>query len=195
MIDDCHGTGFLGKTGRGTAEHCDVLEKVDIINSTLGKSLGGALGGFTTARKEVIDILRQRSRPYLFSNSLPPSIVGSTLKVFDIISKDYSYRDKLEENNNYFRKKITDAGFEVTGQSPIVPIMLYDAKIATDFASDMLKKGIYVIGFSYPVVPKGKARIRVQLSAAHSQEQINKCVDAFTEIGKIRGILKTFSRV
>jgi len=195
MIDDCHGTGFLGKTGRGSAEHHGVLDKVDIINSTLGKALGGALGGFTTARQEIIDILRQRSRPYLFSNSLPPSVIGSSLKVFDIISKDFSYRDKLEQNNTYFRKKITGAGFEVTGQSPIVPIMLYDAKLASDFANDMLKKGIYVIGFSYPVVPKDKARIRVQLSAGHTKEQIDKCVDAFIEIGKVRGVIKSFSRI
>jgi len=195
MIDDCHGTGFLGKTGRGSAEHCGVLEKVDIINSTLGKALGGALGGFTTGRQEVIDILRQRSRPYLFSNSLPPAVVGSTLKVFDIIAKDYSYRDRLEENNTYFRQRITENGFDVTGKSPIVPIMLYDAKLATDFANDMLRKGIYVIGFSFPVVPKDKARIRVQISASHTKEQIDKCVDAFIEIGKARGVIKSFSRI
>lgn len=190
MIDDCHGSGFLGKTGRGSPEHCGVLDKVDIINSTLGKALGGALGGFTTARQEVIDILRQRSRPYLFSNSLPPAVVGSSLKVFEILSKDTSLRDQLEKNNIHFRRRIKEAGFDVLGQSPIVPIMLYDAKVATDFANDMLEKGIYVIGFSYPVVPKGKARIRVQLSAAHTAEQIDRAVDAFIEIGKKRGVIK-----
>eukprot|EP01114_Cavostelium_apophysatum_P022499 TRINITY_DN8162_c0_g1_i1.p1 TRINITY_DN8162_c0_g1~~TRINITY_DN8162_c0_g1_i1.p1 ORF type:complete len:431 (-),score=100.07 TRINITY_DN8162_c0_g1_i1:8-1300(-) len=191
MIDDCHATGFLGKTGRGSAEHHGVLDRVDIINSTLGKALGGALGGFTTAKQEVIDMLRQRSRPYLFSNTLPPAVIGATLKVFEIISNDTTLRDKLEKNTQHFRKRITDAGFDVAGKDhPITPIMLYDAKLATDFANDMLTKGIYVIGFSFPVVPKDKARIRCQISAAHSIQQIDKCVDAFIDIGKKRGLLK-----
>jgi len=194
MVDDCHASGFLGKTGRGSAEYYGVLDRVDIINSTLGKALGGALGGFTTASQEVIDLLRQRSRPYLFSNTLPPAVVGATLKVFEIIDRDASLRNRLEKNMQHFRKRIKDAGFVILGNDhPIVPIMLGNAKLASDFANDMLERGIYVIGFSYPVVPKEKARIRVQLSAAHTIEQIDKAVNAFIEIGIKRGVLKKAS--
>eukprot|EP01116_Phalansterium_solitarium_P002495 TRINITY_DN12544_c0_g1_i1.p1 TRINITY_DN12544_c0_g1~~TRINITY_DN12544_c0_g1_i1.p1 ORF type:complete len:424 (-),score=113.14 TRINITY_DN12544_c0_g1_i1:283-1554(-) len=191
MIDECHATGFVGKTGRGTPELFNVMDRVDIINSTLGKALGGAMGGYTTARQEIVDLLRQRARPYLFSNTLPPAIVGSTQKVFDLISNDSSRRDIVERNTRHFRKRMTDAGFTIAGKNhPISPVMLYDAKLATDFANDMLEKGIYVIGFSFPVVPRGQARIRVQLSAAHSIEDVDRCVDAFIEIGKKRGVLK-----
>jgi len=194
MVDDCHASGFLGKTGRGSAEYYGVLDRVDIINSTLGKALGGALGGFTTASQEVIDLLRQRSRPYLFSNTLPPAVVGATMKVFEIIDRDASLRNRLEKNMQHFRKRIKDAGFVILGNDhPIVPIMLGNAKLASDFANDMLERGIYVIGFSYPVVPKEKARIRVQLSAAHTIEQIDKAVNAFIEIGIKRGVLKKAS--
>eukprot|EP01117_Protostelium_nocturnum_P004872 TRINITY_DN1765_c0_g1_i1.p1 TRINITY_DN1765_c0_g1~~TRINITY_DN1765_c0_g1_i1.p1 ORF type:complete len:438 (-),score=81.34 TRINITY_DN1765_c0_g1_i1:135-1448(-) len=191
MIDDCHATGFLGKTGRGTAEYHNVLDRVDIINSTLGKALGGAMGGFTTGKKQIIEILRQRSRPYLFSNTLPPSIIGSTLKVFDIISENTSLRDQLEKNTNHFRKEIISAGFDVIGKDhPITPLMIYDARIANVFARDMLKRGIYVVGFSFPVVPKEKARIRIQLSAAHTKENIDQAIEAFIAVGKEHKIIK-----
>lgn len=190
MVDDCHASGFIGKTGRGTAEHCDVLGRVDIITGTLGKALGGAMGGYTTGRKEIVDMLRQRSRPYLFSNSLAPAIVGASIKVFDLLSKTTELRDKLESNKNYFREKVISAGFDIKeGASPIVPIMLYDAKLAQDFADALLKEGIYVIGFFYPVVPKGEARIRVQLSAAHEKEHLDKAIEAFIRIGKDLGVI------
>lgn len=185
MTDECHCTGFLGKTGRGSIEVNDVMGRVDIITGTLGKALGGAMGGFTSGRKEIIEMLRQRSRPYLFSNSLAPSIVGASIKVFDILSETTELRDKLEENTKYFRQKMTDAGFDIKpGIHPIVPIMLYDAKLSQDMAAKLLDEGIYVIGFFYPVVAKGQSRIRVQLSAAHSKEDIDKCVSAFVKVGK-----------
>jgi glycine C-acetyltransferase len=185
MIDECHSTGFIGKTGRGVHEYYNVMDRVDIITGTYGKALGGASGGFTAARKEIVDILRQHSRPYLFSNTLAPAIVGATLKVFDIISNDTTLRDKLEENTTFFRTEMTKAGFDIIpGIHPIVPIMLYDAKLSQTFAKMLLEEGIYVIGFFYPVVPKGKARIRVQLSAAHEKEHIQKAIDAFIKVGK-----------
>ncbi|CAL2105391.1 2-amino-3-ketobutyrate CoA ligase [Tenacibaculum sp. 190524A02b] len=185
MIDECHASGFIGKTGRGTIELKDVLGRVDIITGTLGKALGGAMGGFTTGRKEIIDMLRQRSRPYLFSNSLAPAIVGASLKVFEILENDTSLRDKLEENTNYFRTKMETAGFDLVGaDAAIVPVMLYDAKLSQTMASKLLDEGIYVIGFFYPVVPKEKARIRVQLSAAHTKAHIDKAVEAFVKVGK-----------
>mgnify|MGYP006266615017 FL=1 len=185
MVDDCHSTGFMGKTGRGTHEHCDVMGRVDIITGTYGKALGGASGGFTAARKEIVDILRQRSRPYLFSNTLAPAIVGASIKVLDLLSSSTALRDKLEYNTKYFREKMTEAGFDILpGHHPIVPIMLYDAKLSQEFADRLLKEGIYVIGFFYPVVPKGKARIRVQLSAAHDMEHLDKAIQAFTKVGK-----------
>ena len=185
MVDECHASGFIGKTGRGTIELKNVLGRVDIITGTLGKALGGAMGGFTTGKKEIIDILRQRSRPYLFSNSLAPAIVGASLKVFEIISKDTSLRDKLENNTNYFRKGMEKAGFDLVGaDAAIVPVMLYDAKLSQDMANALLDEGIYVIGFFFPVVPKEKARIRVQLSAAHTQEHLDKAIAAFTKVGK-----------
>lgn len=185
MTDECHCTGFLGKTGRGSIEVNDVIGKVDIITGTLGKALGGAMGGFTSGRKEIIDMLRQRSRPYLFSNSLAPSIVGASIKVFDLLSETTELRDKLEENTKYFREKMTAAGFDIKpGIHPIVPIMLYDAKLSQDMAAKLLEEGIYVIGFFYPVVAKGLARIRVQLSAAHSKEDLDKCIGAFVKVGK-----------
>jgi len=185
MIDECHSTGFIGKTGRGVHEHYNVMDRVDIITGTYGKALGGASGGFTAARKEIVDILRQHSRPYLFSNTLAPAIVGATLKVFDIISNDTTLRDKLEENTTFFRTEMTKAGFDIIpGIHPIVPIMLYDAKLSQTFAKMLLEEGIYVIGFFYPVVPKGKARIRVQLSAAHDKGHIQKAIDAFIKVGK-----------
>lgn len=185
MIDECHSTGFIGKTGRGVHEYYNVMDRVDIITGTYGKALGGASGGFTAARKEIVDILRQHSRPYLFSNTLAPAIVGATLKVFDIISDDTTLRDKLEENTTFFRTEMTKAGFDIIpGIHPIVPIMLYDAKLSQTFAKMLLEEGIYVIGFFYPVVPKGKARIRVQLSAAHDKEHIQKAIDAFIKVGK-----------
>lgn len=185
MIDECHATGFIGKNGIGTPEIKDVLGRVDIITGTLGKALGGAMGGYTTGQKDLIELLRQRSRPYLFSNSLAPSIVGATLKVFELIERDNSLRDKLEENTNYFKEKMKNAGFDIiNGDSAIVPVMLYDAKLAQQMASDLLEEGIYVIGFFYPVVPKGKARIRVQLSAAHDKNHIDSAVEAFVKIGK-----------
>jgi glycine C-acetyltransferase len=185
MVDDSHATGFIGKTGRGTHEANDVIGRVDIITSTLGKALGGALGGFTSGKKEVIDMLRQRSRPYLFSNSLAPGIVGAATKVLELISDDTSRRDRVMENAQYFRTKMQEAGFDIPeGDAAIVPVMLYDAKLSQQMADKLLDEGIYVIGFFYPVVPKGKARIRVQLSAAHTPEHLDKAIAAFTKIGK-----------
>ncbi len=190
MVDDSHATGFMGKMGRGTHEHCGVMGRVDIITSTLGKALGGASGGFTASHKEIVEILRQRSRPYLFSNTLPPVIVESAIQVFDLISSTTERRDKLERNTAYFRKQMTEAGFDIKpGVHPIVPIMLYNAKLAQDFARDMYAEGIYVIGFFYPVVAKGQARIRVQLSAAHEKEHLERAIAAFVRIGKKYGIL------
>jgi glycine C-acetyltransferase len=190
MVDECHAAGFIGKTGRGTIELKGVLGRVDIITGTLGKALGGAMGGYTTGKKEIIKILRQRSRPYLFSNSLAPTIVGASLKVFEMISEDTSLRDKLEENTNYFRNGMEKAGFKLTGaDSAIVPVMLYDAKLSQDMANDLLKEGIYVIGFFFPVVPKEKARIRVQLSAAHTKEHLDKAINAFIKVGKQLNII------
>lgn len=191
MIDECHSSGFLGKTGRGTHEHHNVMGRVDIITGTLGKALGGASGGFTSGPKEVINILRQRSRPYLFSNTLAPSIVGASIAVLDMLSETTDLRDKLEENTKYFREKMTEAGFDIKpGVHPIVPIMLYEAALAQEFAAKLLDEGIYVIGFYFPVVPKGKARIRVQLSAAHEREHLDKAIAAFTKIGRELGVLK-----
>lgn len=191
MVDECHAAGFIGATGRGTLEAKNVMGRVDIITGTLGKALGGAMGGYTTAKKEIIEILRQRSRPYLFSNSLAPSIVGASLKVFEMLEKDTSLRDKLEENTAYFKKGIKAAGLEIIdGDAAIVPVMLHDAKLSQDMADALLKEGIYVIGFFYPVVPKGKARIRVQLSAAHTREHLDKAIAAFTKVGKELNIIK-----
>ena len=191
MIDECHATGFIGKTGIGTLEDKGVLGRIDIITGTLGKALGGAMGGYTTAKKEVIDLLRQRSRPYLFSNSLAPAIVGASIKVFDMLKNDTSLRDKLESNTNYFKKGMKSAGFDIIdGDSAIVPVMLYDAKLSQTMANMLLKEGIYVIGFFFPVVPKGKARIRVQLSAAHEQSHLDKAIEAFIKVGKILDIIK-----
>lgn len=191
MVDDSHCTGFVGKTGRGTHEHCGVMGKVDIITSTLGKALGGAMGGFTSGRKEIIEMLRQRSRPYLFSNSLAPSIVGAATAVFDLLSETTELRDKLMNNTAYFRAEMTKAGFDIKeGIHPIVPIMLYDAKISQVFADKLLAEGIYVIGFFYPVVPKDKARIRVQVSAGHERVHLDKAIAAFTKVGKELGVIK-----
>jgi glycine C-acetyltransferase len=188
-IDECHATGFLGKTGRGTHEYRNVMGRVDIITGTLGKALGGASGGFTAARHEIVDILRQRSRPYLFSNTVAPAIVGGSLKVLELLSSTTHLRDKLEANTRWFRKAMTDAGFDIIpGEHPIVPIMLYDAPLAQTFARRLLDEGIYVIGFFYPVVPKGKARIRVQLSAAHEPEHLEKCVAAFAKVKRDLGV-------
>ncbi len=185
MVDECHATGFIGKTGRGTVELKNVMGRVDIVTGTLGKALGGAMGGYTTGPKEIIEILRQRSRPYLFSNSLAPAIVGASLKVFDLIENDTTLRDKLEENTNYFRTKMEAAGFDLVGaDAAIVPVMLYDAKLSQDMANALLEEGIYVIGFFFPVVPKGKARIRVQLSAAHTREHLDTAIAAFVKVGK-----------
>ena len=185
IVDDSHATGFFGKTGRGSIEHCDVMGRVDIITSTLGKALGGASGGFTSGRQEIIDLLRQRSRPYLFSNTVAPAIVTTSIAVLEMLSSTTELRDKLEENTKYFREKMTATGFKIKeGVHPIVPIMLGDAKLAQDLAGDMLAEGIYVIGFSFPVVPKGEARIRVQISAAHSREHLDKAIAAFVKIGK-----------
>ncbi|MBT4919418.1 MAG: glycine C-acetyltransferase [Flavobacteriaceae bacterium] len=185
MIDECHATGFIGKTGRGTLEEKKVLERIDIITGTLGKALGGAMGGYTTGKKEIIELLRQRSRPYLFSNSLAPALVGAAIKVFDLISNDTKWRDQLERNTIYFKEGMKNAGFEIVeGDSAIVPVMLYDAKLSQKMANLLLEEGIYVIGFFYPVVPKGKARIRVQLSASHNQEHLDKAIQAFVKIGK-----------
>jgi glycine C-acetyltransferase len=190
MSDECHSTGFVGKTGRGVHEYRDVMGRVDIITGTLGKALGGASGGFTSAHKEIVDMLRQRSRPYLFSNTLAPAITGASIEVLNLLSETTELRDKLERNTHYFRKEMTAAGFDIKpGEHAIVPVMLYDAKIAQDFAAKLLDKGIYVIGFYYPVVPKGEARIRVQLSAVHEMEHLDKAVNAFTEVGKELGVL------
>jgi glycine C-acetyltransferase len=190
MVDECHAAGFIGKTGRGTLELKEVLDRVDIVTGTLGKALGGAMGGYTTAKKEIIEILRQRSRPYLFSNSLAPAIVGASLKVFEMLENDTSLRDKLEWNTNYFRKEMEDAGFDLVGaDAAIVPVMLYDAKLSQDMANALLKEGIYVIGFFFPVVPKEKARIRVQLSAAHTKQHLDKAIAAFTKVGKILKVI------
>jgi glycine C-acetyltransferase len=191
MIDECHSSGFLGKTGRGTHEHCGVVGKIDIITGTLGKALGGASGGFTSGRKEMIEMLRQRSRPYLFSNTLAPSIVGGSIAVLDLLSETTSLRDKLEENTMYFRNEMTKAGFDIKpGVHPIVPIMLYEATVAQEMAAKLLEEGIYVIGFFFPVVAKGKARIRVQLSAAHEKEHLDKAIAAFIKVGKAIGVIK-----
>ena len=190
MIDECHAAGFLGATGRGTPELCGVMGKIDIITGTLGKALGGAMGGYTTGRKAIIDMLRQRSRPYLFSNSLAPAIVGASLEVFKMLDESTALRDRLEENVKYFKKGILAAGFDIKdGDSAIVPIMLYDAKLSQVMADELLKEGIYVIGFFFPVVPKGQARIRVQLSAAHTREHLDKAIAAFTAVGKRLGVL------
>jgi glycine C-acetyltransferase len=190
MVDDSHASGFVGKTGRGSHEHCGVFGKPDVITGTFGKALGGASGGFVAANKEVVELLRQRSRPYLFSNSLAPSIVGATINVLDQLTHTTDLRDKLETNALYFREKMTKAGFDIVkGTHPIVPVMLYDAKLAQAFASQLLEEGIYVIGFFFPVVPKGKARIRVQLSASHSMENIDKAITAFTKVGKELGVI------
>ena len=191
MIDESHCSGFMGKTGRGTHEYHNVMGKIDIITGTLGKALGGASGGFTSGRKEIIDMLRQRSRPYLFSNTLAPAITGASIAVLNMLSETTDLRDKLEKNTLYFRQKMTEAGFDIKpGVHPIVPVMLYDAKLAQEFAAKMLDEGIYVIGFYYPVVPQGKARIRVQISAAHDVEHLNKAIAAFSKVGKELGVLK-----
>ena len=190
MIDECHSAGFIGKTGRGTLEEKGVMDRVDIITGTLGKALGGAMGGYTTGKKEIIELLRQRSRPYLFSNSLAPAIVGASIKVFDMLANDNSLRDKLEENTKFFKKEMKAAGFDIIdGDSAIVPVMLYDAKLSQTMANMLLKEGIYVIGFFFPVVPKDKARIRVQLSAAHTKQQLEKAVSAFIKVGKALEII------
>ena len=190
MVDDSHATGFIGKTGRGSAEHCGVMDKIDIWTSTLGKALGGASGGFTTGRKDIIDLLRQRSRPYIFSNTVAPSIVAASLKVFDILSSSTKLRDKLEENTAYFRDKMTSAGFDIKqGEHPIVPIMLYDAVLAQKMAADLLEEGIYVIGFFFPVVPKNEARIRVQISAGMNLSHLDRAVQAFVKVGKALGVI------
>ena len=191
MTDECHSAGFIGKTGRGVPEHHNVMDRVDIITGTLGKALGGAMGGYTTGKKEIIEILRQRSRPYLFSNSLSPAIVGASIKVFDILSSDTSLRDQLEEKTAYFKERIIAAGFDIKpGNSPIVPIMLYDAALSQQFADLLLKEGVYAIGFFYPVVAKGAARIRTQISAAHSQADLDKAIAAFIKVGKELNVIK-----
>jgi len=190
MSDECHSTGFIGKTGRGVHEYRNVMGRVDIITGTLGKALGGASGGFTSAHKEIVDMLRQRSRPYLFSNTLAPSITGASIEVLRLLSETTELRDKLEESTAYFRQKMTAAGFDIKpGSHPIVPVMLYDAKTAQTFAEKLLEKGIYVIGFFYPVVPKGEARIRVQISAVHEREHLDAAVEAFTQVGKELGVI------
>ncbi len=190
MIDECHATGFIGKTGRGTHEHHGVMGKIDIITGTLGKALGGAMGGFTSGRKEIIDLLRQRSRPYLFSNSLAPAIVGASIAVMDMLSEATTLRDKVMDNAAYFRKAMTDAGFDIKpGIHPITPVMLYDARLAQTFAEQLLAEGIYVIGFFYPVVPKDQARIRVQVSAAHERHHLDRAIHAFTQVGKRLGVI------
>ncbi|MDI5886890.1 glycine C-acetyltransferase [Flavobacterium yafengii] len=190
MVDECHAAGFIGATGKGTLEAKGVMGRVDIITGTLGKALGGAMGGYTTAKKEIIEILRQRSRPYLFSNSLAPAIVGASIKVFELLEKDTSLRDRLESNTNYFKEGMKRAGFDIIeGDSAIVPVMLYDAKLSQKMAEELLKKGIYVIGFFFPVVPKDKARIRVQLSAAHTKEHLDKAISAFVEVGRMLNVI------
>jgi glycine C-acetyltransferase len=190
MVDESHATGFIGKTGRGTVELKNVMHRVEIITGTLGKALGGAMGGFTTGKKEIIEMLRQRSRPYLFSNSLAPHIVGASIAVFDMLSETTELRDRLEENIRYFKQEIKKAGFDIKdGDSAIVPIMLYDAKLSQEFADALLEEGIYVIGFFYPVVPKGQARIRVQLSAAHTKEHLDKAIAAFIKVGKAMNVI------
>lgn len=190
MVDECHSTGFMGKTGRGTHELCNAMGRVDIITGTYGKALGGASGGFTAARKEIVELLRQRSRPYLFSNTLAPSIVGASIKVLDLLSNSTHLRDKLEKNTQYFRKGMTEAGFDIVpGFHPITPVMLYDAKLAQEFATKLLSEGIYVIGFFYPVVPQGKARIRVQVSAGHEVADLDKAIAEFTKVGKELGVI------
>jgi glycine C-acetyltransferase len=190
-IDECHATGFLGATGRGSAEHYGVQDQIDIFTGTLGKALGGALGGFTTGKREVIDILRQRSRPYLFSNSLPPAVVAASLKVFELLNLSSDARQRIADNTLYFRQSLQSVGFDIKpGVHPIVPVMLYDAKLAQQFAAQLLAEGIYVIGFFFPVVPKGQARIRVQISAAHTRVQLERAVDAFTRVGKKLGVLR-----
>ena len=192
MIDECHATGFIGEKGIGTLEEKGVLDRIDIITGTLGKALGGAMGGYTTGKKEIIDLLRQRSRPYLFSNSLAPSIVGASIKVFDILKNDSTLRNKLTENTAYFKKHMKEAGFDIIdGESAIVPVMLYDAKLSQEMASMLLDEGIYVIGFFYPVVPKEKARIRVQLSAAHDKNQLDKAIEAFKKVGNQLKVIKS----
>jgi glycine C-acetyltransferase len=191
MIDECHSMGFLGKTGRGTHEYCNVMGRVDIITGTLGKAMGGAMGGFTSGRKEIIEMLRQRSRPYLFSNALAPAITGASIAVFDMLSETTEHRDKVMNNALYFREKMSAAGFDIKpGIHPIVPVMLYDARLSQQMADALLREGIYVIGFFYPVVPKDQARIRVQLSAAHSMEDLDKAIAAFTKVGRALGVLK-----
>jgi len=191
MIDESHSSGFMGKTGRGVHELCGVMDRIDIITGTLGKALGGASGGFTSGKKEIVDILRQRSRPYLFSNTVAPAVVGASIAVLDMLSETTALRDRLEENTMYFREKMTAAGFDIkTGTHPICPVMLYDPVLAQKFAARMLEEGIYVIGFFYPVVPKGKDRIRVQISAAHSREHLDKAIAAFTKVGKELGVIK-----
>ncbi|NBR14609.1 MAG: glycine C-acetyltransferase [Flavobacteriales bacterium] len=191
MTDECHSAGFIGKTGRGVPEHCGVMDKVDIITGTLGKALGGAMGGYTTGKKEIIEMLRQRSRPYLFSNSLAPAIVGASIKVFDLLSQTTELRDKLEANTNYFKERIIAAGFDIKpGNSPIVPIMLYDASLSQKFANMLLDEGVYAVGFFYPVVAKGQARIRTQISAAHSIADLDKAIDAFIKVGKELEVIK-----
>lgn len=190
MVDECHATGFMGKTGRGTHEYRNVMGRIDIITGTYGKALGGASGGFTAARREIVEVLRQRSRPYLFSNTLAPAIVGASIKVIDLLSASTRLRDQLEENTRFFREAMTIAGFDILpGEHPIVPIMLYDAPLSQQFANRLLEEGIYVIGFFYPVVPKGKARIRVQMSAAHTREHLERAVTAFTKVGKELGVI------
>ncbi len=190
MVDDSHATGFIGKTGRGTHEANDVMGRVDIITSTLGKALGGALGGFTSGKKEIIDMLRQRSRPYLFSNSLAPGIVGAAIEVLDMLTEDTSLRDKVMENAEYFRAEMKAKGFDIPdGDAAIVPVMLYDAPLAQKMAEKLMDEGIYVIGFFFPVVPRGKARIRVQLSAAHTREQLDQAIEGFTKVGKELGVI------
>jgi glycine C-acetyltransferase len=190
MVDDSHATGFFGASGRGSIEHCEVMGRVDIVTSTLGKALGGATGGFTAASREIVDLLRQRSRPYLFSNTVAPVVAYTSIRVLDMLSETSELRDRLMENTRHFREEMTSRGFDIKpGEHPIVPIMLYEARLAQAVARDLLAEGIYVIGFSFPVVPKGQARIRVQLSAAHTREQLDRCIDAFTEVGKRHGVI------